>query len=510
MGANMISIKFDGVKKEIEADSTLRDVLKGTDHTDDTTIGIIKSIKEQTITTNEYRIQTTAGEIGIELADTDVSNVWKSSHGSFVDAGIRWVDGNTVTFGPIPLPISPSRKDFEYNKWDVLFGSGGYDAENGSLILVKKSHFASHGSPKDGGIFARIVGGRGNLDRLTKTDTILGIEPVVKVGTSADSFTTTDLETKLEDGMELFTHINIELSEHAPYGSEHALSAIKKDILTVDADSSSFISYDRFVGEEVPFEDFGSRYEGTVTVRHRGRGKGRIYISRTDRPSTPSHSVIGHVTSGIELVKISKMSDKLVVNITPKRVMLMGGNFANAEASATERGLKLHKEGYTGEDAIIIDQAPDNTIDILKKGEIWTVGLHPDHLIEVELYDDVAPSSLDFFRHVTGLLTRPVGPLSAYMAYENTLLLKALKEASHKELMPENTPKEVAKAGEIGLTNQAAKRTETLGVKFVDDKRYGPSGEKFESTNIIGRIIDLDKLVPIKEGDKIYLMEVKE
>ncbi|MCK5661351.1 MAG: methanogenesis marker 3 protein, partial [Methanosarcinales archaeon] len=125
-------------------------------------------------------------------------------------------------------------------------------------------------------------------------------------------------------------------------------------------------------------------------------------------------------------------------------------------------------------------------------------------------YDDVAPSSLDFFRHVTGLLTRPVGPLSAYMAYENTLLLKALKEAPHKELMPENTPKEVAKAGEIGLTNQAAKRTETLGVKFVDDKRYGPSGEKFGSTNIIGHVIDMNKLIHIKEGDKIYLMEVKE
>lgn len=505
----MISIKLDGVKKEIAEGSILKDVLKGTDHTGDTTIGIIKSTKKQTITTNEYRIQTTAGEVGIELSDASVADVWKSSHASFVDTGIRWVDGNTVTFGPVPLPISPSRKDFEYNKWDVLFGAGGYDAENGYLMLVKKSHFASHGSPSDGGIFARVVSGRGNLDRLAKTDTILGIEPVVKVGTSADSFTTTDLDTPLEDGMEIFTHIDIELSDNAPYGSEHALSAITKDIITVDAASSSFISYDRFVGEEVPFEDFGSRYEGTVTVRHRGRSMGRIYISRTDRASTPSHSVIGHVTHGIELVKISKISDRLALNLTPKRVMLMGDDFANAEAVTTKLGLKLHKEGYTEEDAIIIDQAPDNTIDILKKGEIWTIGLHPDHMIGVELYDDLAPKSLDFFRHVTGLLTRPVGPLSAYMAYENTLLLKALKEAPHKELMPENTPQEVAKAGEIGLTNQAAKRTETLGVKFVDDKRYGPSGEKFESTNIIGRIVDLNKMIHIKEGDKIYLMEVQ-
>lgn len=505
----MISIKLDGVKKEIAADSILRDVLEGTDYVGDTTVGIIKSTKEQTIATNEYRIQTTAGEIGIELEDSDVADIWKSANALFADAGTRWVDGNTVTFGPIPLSITPSRKDFEYTKWDVLFGAEGYDAEKGYLILVKKSHFASHGSPDSGGIFAKIVGGRGNLDRLTKSDTILGIEPVVKFGTSADSFTTTDLKTPIEDGMELFTHVNIELSEHAPYGSEHALSAITKDIVTVDSTSSSFISYDRFVGEEVPFENFGSRYEGTVTVRHKGGGKGRIYISKTDRSSTPSHSVIGHVTKGVELVKIAKMSDKLAVNITPKRVMLMGKGFAEAEVATVDLGLKIHKEGYIGDDAIIIDQAPDNTMDILKKGEIWAVGLHPDHLIDVELYDDLAPKSLDFFRHVTGLLTRPVGPLSAYMAYENTLLLKALKDAPHKELMPENIPKDVAKAGEIGLTNQAANRAETLGVKFVDDKRYGPSGEKFECTNLIGRVTNLDKLVYIKEGEKIYLMEVK-
>jgi len=47
-----------------------------------------------------------------------------------------------------------------------------------------------------------------------------------------------------------------------------------------------------------------------------------------------------------------------------------------------------------------------------------------------------------------------------------------------------------------------------IGVKLTDDSRYGPSGEKFAYTNIIGRVIDLDKLQDIGEGDTVYVTEV--
>jgi UPF0288 family protein (methanogenesis marker protein 3) len=46
-------------------------------------------------------------------------------------------------------------------------------------------------------------------------------------------------------------------------------------------------------------------------------------------------------------------------------------------------------------------------------------------------------------------------------------------------------------------------------MKLVDDKRYGPSGEKFEATNIIGRVLEPEKLKDVSEGETIYIKEVR-
>jgi len=59
------------------------------------------------------------------------------------------------------------------------------------------------------------------------------------------------------------------------------------------------------------------------------------------------------------------------------------------------------------------------------------------------------------------------------------------------------------------VSNQVAKKIGLVGVKMVEDRRFGPSGEKFEATNIIGRVLDLEKLKAAKEGDTIYVLEVK-
>jgi UPF0288 family protein (methanogenesis marker protein 3) len=54
-----------------------------------------------------------------------------------------------------------------------------------------------------------------------------------------------------------------------------------------------------------------------------------------------------------------------------------------------------------------------------------------------------------------------------------------------------------------------AKKIGFVGVKLVEDKRYGPSGEKFEATNIIGRVLDLEKLKDVKEDEVVYVREVR-
>ena len=96
------------------------------------------------------------------------------------------------------------------------------------------------------------------------------------------------------------------------------------------------------------------------------------------------------------------------------------------------------------------------------------------------------------------------------MLYEViTYLFRTEKEAvKYKEVLPENTPTGTVLAGEIGITNQSAKRMGTIGVRLVDDDLFGPTGEKFSSTNIIGRIIEPERLIGIEEGDAIYISEV--
>jgi UPF0288 family protein (methanogenesis marker protein 3) len=54
-----------------------------------------------------------------------------------------------------------------------------------------------------------------------------------------------------------------------------------------------------------------------------------------------------------------------------------------------------------------------------------------------------------------------------------------------------------------------AKRIGLVGIKTADDRRYGPSGEKFEATNIIGRVLEPGKLKNVKEGETVYILEVR-
>jgi UPF0288 family protein (methanogenesis marker protein 3) len=147
---------------------------------------------------------------------------------------------------------------------------------------------------------------------------------------------------------------------------------------------------------------------------------------------------------------------------------------------------------------------------ILKHRAVKLTSVLGRRLVAIELFYDMAPMSLDYFRHVTGLKERPVGPLPVYFVYENTILFKPEIDAlSYKELLPENKPTGPVPAGSIGVSNQVAKKVGLIGVRLVEDRRYGPSGEKFEATNIIGRVLEPEKLEGVKEGETVYVLEVR-
>ncbi len=504
----MVSIEINGQKLDLKENATLKDAIELSKayYNPGTTIGILKTGTQKEQATSEYKIITSKGEVRIELSGD--SGVWNKFSHDFPGTNAHWETTNSIAFGPVAMDISPQRMEQKYNRYDVFFGTGGYDAKTSYLMLAKNKHISDYGSPKDA-VIAKVISGKNVVSALKQGDTILKIEPVIKWETLLDKVSTSDLNFKLEDGMKIYTYFKVDLLNESPEGAEHFLALIRKKVFIVDTFSNSFISDDALKGEGCSYEHWDARSEGAVVVRTDGLGNGRVYIYKEDRTSSAVHSVVGHVSQGLELIKIADAGSKLGVISNPERIMILGMNFEDAEKLLSARGLKLEKEGYTGDDAIIVEQYPDTTIEIISAGVVTCLGVKSDKIINVRFYDDKAPITLDFFRHSLRLKDRPLGPLPVVFTYENTYLFKAEKEAeAYKEINPENVPKTRVEAGEIGVTNQAAKRYGMVGVRLTDDERYGPTGEKFECTNIIGKVIEPERLKGIKVGDIIYIREV--
>lgn len=508
-----MKVFVDGAEIHLDEGSTLKDALEAGDIApqEGAIIGIVKGREEEAKETNSYWLNTTKGKLRIELLDTGIQDAWHDAVGQISGLKARWSDGAAVAFGPVSTKIAPTRKEHEYDRWEVVLGASGFEADKAQVVFARKRHSAAYGTPAENrGVFASVVGGKDLLNRLEMGDLILDAEPIVEWAALSNKLATQDLSLSLIDGMEIYTKIEVDLTDDAPDGAEFFLAATRDGVFSVNGISSSYASSDVLLGERIEFENREPRSEGAVTIRTSGRGLGRIFIYKTDRTSIPGHSVVGTVTSGMDLVKLAEPGQKLAAKVRPERIMLMGLSLKEAEKIAEDRGIGFEIEGHTGDDAVVVEQVPVTTMQILKEGRVMVTLIPADRIVTIELYDDLAPKSLDYFRHVVGLKEKPVGPLPVYFVYENTVLFKpAISATSYKEILPENKPVEVVRAGEIGVTNQAAKNAGLVGVKLVDDPKYGPSGEKFLATNIVGRILDLEKLRDVKEEETVYVLEVR-
>ena len=279
--------------------------------------------------------------------------------------------------------------------------------------------------------------------------------------------------------MEIFTRVEAELIEDAPIGAEFFLALTRDGTFKVDSVSSSYISSDQLLTVPIAFEHREPRLEGLVTVRTSGRGLGRIFIYKPDRTSNPGHSAVARITAGMDMVKLAGPGQLITVSVSPERIMLLGSSLEDALTEMQARGIEAEVEGYQGKDAVVVKQEPAATMAILKHKKVLISAIPSARLISIQLYDDLAPRTLDYFRHVTGLKERPVGPLPVYFVYENTLLFKPEIDAVQlKELLPENKPSGPVPGGSIAVSNQVSKKIGLVGVKLVDDKRYGPSGRE--------------------------------
>jgi putative methanogenesis marker protein 3 len=508
----MITIHLDGERMEVGERSTLGSVLSH--HPPGCSVGIIRPATNEQAKTANLVIRTTAGEVTIEI--TGRNDDLLKSPDIAEKLTLHWEDRYAAAFGPFPSPVHPIRKPHVYERGAVILGCGGYEPARSYLLFSKTRHSADHGADESGGVFAKVVSGKAVLDRWTTGDRITGIEPVISWADTSRSFTTTDMSLGIEDGMQIVTYVKIMAQGYTPdritteaAGSvEHMLLALRTGRFIVGRATSTHLLDTRLAGtEDIDKEYRHPRREGTVTVRTTGQLAGSIYIYRDDVPSSPVHDVVGLVVHGIELVKLAKEPDILTITVQPQRIDLLGLSLTKAKEIAAAEKISLNIDKEEGE-RIVVSQDPGNTLDVLKERKVTVTTASLEKVIDIELDDEKAPVSCDIFRRITGLKQHDAGMLPVFFKFDDVVLFRSAIPPGIK-INPENTPGGEVPAAALAITNDSRKGSGLVGVRLSANKEFGPTSEPFEGTNILGRVIDTEKLKKVKEKETVYIRVVK-
>lgn len=511
-------IKINGEEIEIDDGSTIKEAIQFSNapYNPGSILCLIKGEKEIQKNINKFKIKTPKGSIIIEMSDADdaqpIVNLWKNQYKDIIGCPIRWFSSTEVAVGPFVTDLTPSHEEFKYTDLEVILSLSGFSNESTHIIFSKDKHKSIYGVPDyNRGVFAQVIGGRKTIDLLNEDDTILDVEPIIERTTTTDSSSVYDLDTELKEGYELFTYMEVEPNFNSPNSVEHLYSLIDDGVVKVDYDSNSFVGFYQLQGIGRPVEEIGPRKRGTITMRNTGGGIGNIYVYREDRVEVNSHTVVGKIVRGMELIDSAKLGDTITIQSNPQRIMMLNKSQKEAEDLLKSLGIKHIREGVKDDDATIVSQVPESTMDIIKVGEVTTTAFPDDDITEIELTDK-APRTVWYFRKLTGLVEKPIGQLKVHFAFPGMNM--SIFEGNSKDakgLVPENTPDvETIDPGIIGVTNMIKKNTGLIGVRFEPNNDFGPTAEPFEATNIIGKVLtDLELIGKLKEGEILYVRELK-
>lgn len=508
-------IKINGEQIDVADASSIQDVIEETNapYTPGSIVCLIKGKKELEKNISKYKIKTNKGSIIIQLDESEEAkplvDVWKNQYEEFVDLDIRWSTPTEVAIGPIVTDLEPTSDEFKYFEGDVVLSLSSFSNESTHLIMLKENTTNVYSVPPyNKGIFARVIGGKKTLDQLTDDDNVTGIEPIIERSTTTDSASVTDLSTVLEEGNELYTYVSFEIDEESPICVEHMFSLIKDGRIKVSYDSESFLGFYDLARLEKPKEHTTQRTRGTITVRNTGVGVGKLFIYRENRVLTPNHTTVGKIVKGMEIIDIAKENDFITIKSEQQRLMLLNKTQSEATKILSEAGVEHMIDGLIDDDAIVVEQIPKHTIDILKEGKVITKSIKKEDLCSIKFVDN-APRSVRYFKLLSGLLENPIGQIKIHFAVPgmHIVIFEGDKKAA-KGLVPENNPVDKVIRGQVGITNMASKSAGLIGIRFEDNAEFGPTAESFEATNIIGDITsDYDHLEKLKEGVVVYVTE---
>jgi putative methanogenesis marker protein 3 len=506
-----IVIRIDGKESEITEGMTLGEAITLRDAR--CNAAIIRPVARESRETSSYRIISTKGELTIEIFGERAGNLDPLVFSRRFR--LQWEDRYAAAFGPFSSGITPARVPHLYNRGDVILGCGGYDPKHSYLIFSRMRHSADFGAPLDGGIIGQVTSGKGVLDRWTTGDEITGIEQVISWADKSRSFTTSDRNLRLEEGMEVVTHMVVEAQGFSPdtisidtaESVEHLLRSLENGIFIVGRAGSTHIADFRMNETDVPLELRLPRREGRVTLRTRGKNRGAVYIFIEDLPASAAHTVVGQIVHGIELARLAREGDIFCVSLRPPRFDLIGMMVPEALRLARERGVEPLIDEQ-GEDRIVVGQDPGTTLECLsaKKASLTTVPL--GQVIDISLDDDHAPLSCETFRKLTGLNLHHVGQLPFFFHFEDVYLFKP-DIPKWVSLIPENLPSDTVAALSLAITNDSRRGSGLVGIRTTDNSEFGPTSEPFEGTNIIGRVLQPEKLSGLKEKQPVFIREVR-
>jgi putative methanogenesis marker protein 3 len=505
-----MKVRVNDVEIELPEGSTVKDAIEksGAFYHKGSVIALIKDISKVAEETDHYLIETTKGNLKLKLYPTKFAEYWKRNYRQYEGKPLVWKARDVLAFGHVTSDFTPQRTPQNYKRWDVFFGLSGFESDKTDIMFSTSDHTGIYGEP-EGGVFAKLVGGRNILSKLAVDDCITSITPVVE-GQRQTASEPIAPETRLSGGEQIVTYLEVDLTEGPHDTVEYALAALENHAALVDNTAHAFIQLKGIRDLIIEQENNQAHRRGTLTVRNRGVNTGELYIYKEHRLPTNSHNVVGKVTYGIELADVAAENQTITIKTVPERIMVLGLTQKQAEEVLAQRGVTQQREGLTDDDAIVVKQEPINTLKILETRTLTTLGVPPEEVVKIELYYDKAPETIQYFKFMCGLLEKPIGNMRVFYNHQKLgmTLFKPNVRLFNRAIVRENTPCEKIEAFEIGITNMSRKNLGMIGVRSKADASHGPTGEEFTATNIIGRIVDGFDLVTKSKADQMIYLQV--
>lgn len=503
-----MKVTVNGKERSLGDGATLKDAVKGEFYVPDTLISIHLSTERLIEETDDFEIVTSGGTMILHLDDTDGAKLWRSVIQSVKGSTVRWSTKEITAFGSFKTDIQLDRAVRQYRIYDCFFTLGGADNHSTYVMIAKKDHARSYGAGI--GNIGRITLGRHILDTIAEGEKLLDIRPVVSEASSENIIVTKDLGYKLEEGYSIDTSILVKLDTRSPAAAEQVLIAASKGYIHITESTGTLAGCSEDLDVAIPSESHTTREKGSVAVRNTGHGTGRLSFYKERRQASPSHNNAGTVERGFGIISHARKGDKVAITTEPSRILSVGMTQSEGESFLSGLGLKQKRTGDASDDAVIVNQVPEETLKAVSGGVVETAGVPKDKVFKIWL-DESHPDDIYYFRKVTGLSHKPIGSLKTQFSFPGMPMVTFYgDEERSKNLFPQE-PFKKCKKGDMGVTNQSRPHHGLIGVRLGDSKEYGPTGEEPYGTNLIGRFVDdLKKLSETEEEETIYVREEKQ